>query len=51
MFLYGFSKNEQDNIEADELDTLREIGAAWLEAKTERLEHAIKEGLLREVSL
>lgn len=50
VFLYGFAKSERDNIEADELETLREIGAAWLEAKKERLEHAIKEGLLKEVS-
>ncbi|MBI5075307.1 MAG: type II toxin-antitoxin system RelE/ParE family toxin [Nitrospirae bacterium] len=50
VFLYGFAKSEQDNIGADDLETLREIGAAWLEAKKERLEHAIKEGLLKEVS-
>jgi hypothetical protein len=50
VFLYGFAKNERDNIEADELDTLQEIGAAWLEAKKERLEYAIKEGLLKEIS-
>ena len=50
VFLYGFAKSERDNIEADELETLKEIGAAWLEAKSERLEHAIKEGILREVS-
>jgi hypothetical protein len=42
--------SERDNIEADELETLKEIGAAWLAAKNERLEHAIKEGILREVS-
>ena len=50
VFLYGFAKNERDNIDADELETLKEIGAAWLEAKKERLEYAIKEGILREVS-
>jgi hypothetical protein len=50
VFLYGFAKSERDNIEADELETLKEIGAAWLEAKEERLEHAIKEGILKEVS-
>ncbi len=50
VFLYGFSKSERDNIEADELETLKEIGAAWLEAKKERLEYAITEGILREVS-
>lgn len=50
VFLYGFAKSEQDNLGADELETLREIGAAWLEAKKERLEHAIKQGLLKEFS-
>jgi hypothetical protein len=50
VFLYGFAKSERDNIEADELETLKEIGAVWLEAKEERLEHAIKEGILKEVS-
>jgi len=48
VFLYGFAKSEQDNIGADDMETLREIGAAWLAAKKERLEHAIKEGLLKE---
>ena len=50
VFLYGFAKNERDNIEDDELETLREIGAAWLEAKADRIEHAIKEGILQEAS-
>lgn len=50
VFLYGFAKSERDNIEAGELETLKEIGAAWLEAKKERLEYAIKEGILGEVS-
>jgi len=50
VFLYGFAKKEQDNIDDDELETLREIGAAWLEAKVDRLEHAIKEGILQEAS-
>jgi hypothetical protein len=50
VFLYGFAKKERDNIEADELETLREIGAAWIEAKVDRIEHAIKEGILQEAS-
>jgi len=49
VFLYGFAKSERDNIEDDELATLREIAASWLEADNERLERAIKEGFLREV--
>ncbi len=50
VFLYGFAKNERDNIEPDELETLREIGAAWIEANKEYLENAIKKGILAEVS-
>lgn len=50
VFLYGFAKSERDNIEADELETLKELGAAWLEAKKERLEYVIKEGILKEIS-
>ncbi|MGC2422795.1 MAG: type II toxin-antitoxin system RelE/ParE family toxin [Nitrospirota bacterium] len=49
VFLYGFAKGERDNIAVDELETLREIGAAWLEAEQERLEHAIEKGLLKEI--
>lgn len=30
VFLYGFAKRERENIDPDELLTLREIGAAWL---------------------
>lgn len=50
VFLYGFAKNERVNITADELATLREIGAAWIEADKEHLEKAIKDGVLAEVS-
>jgi hypothetical protein len=49
VFLYGFAKNERDNIGPDELESLREIGAAWIEARKEQLEYAIKERILREV--
>jgi hypothetical protein len=50
VFLYGFGKKERDNIEDDELETLREIGAAWLKANADRIEHAINEGIPQEVS-
>lgn len=50
VFLYGFAKNERENIGDDELAALREIAAAWLEADDERLEHAINEGILQEVT-
>ena len=37
IFLYGFAKSEKDNIDPDELKTLREIGAAWLKRKARPL--------------
>ena len=49
VFLYGFGKNERENIEDDELATLREIAARWLEADEESLKHAMEEGVLLEV--
>ena len=49
VFLYGFAKNERENIDHDELATLREIAAGWLEADEERLKHAMEEGVLLEV--
>jgi hypothetical protein len=50
VFLYGFAKNERENIGDDELATLREIAEAWLEANDECLEHAIREGILQEAT-
>ena len=49
VFLYGFAKNERENIVEDELATLREIAAGWLEADDKRLKDAIEEGVLQEV--
>ena len=49
VFLYGFAKNERESIEHDELATLREIAAGWLEADEERLKYAMEEGVLLEV--
>ncbi|AEB09816.1 hypothetical protein Desac_1985 [Desulfobacca acetoxidans DSM 11109] len=48
VFLYGFAKKERENIGDDELATLREIAAAWLQADEERLTNAILEGTLEE---
>ena len=49
VFLYGFAKNEQDNIGPDELASLREIAGAWLNADEERIAAAIKAKELQEV--
>lgn len=50
VFLYGFAKSERENIDSDELATLREIAAAWLNASAERIARGIAEDELREVS-
>lgn len=50
MFVYGFAKRERDNIEPDELATLREIAAAWLAADTKQIAEALNEGALKEVA-
>jgi len=49
VLLYGFAKNERDNIGPDELLTLREIGVAWLSAAPDRIDQALAEEVLQEV--
>jgi hypothetical protein len=49
VFLYAFAKNERENIDPDELLTLREIGAGWLAADAQQIAHALDEGILQEV--
>ncbi|MFA6206080.1 MAG: type II toxin-antitoxin system RelE/ParE family toxin [Methylocystis sp.] len=49
VFLYGFTKNERENIEPDELADLRLVARGWLEAASERIETALKEGAIQEV--
>jgi len=49
VFLYGFAKNEQENIGQDELTSLREIAAAWLDADAKRIAKAIGDKELQEV--
>ena len=50
MFLYAFAKNERENIDPDELVTLREIGATWLTADARRITQALGAGILQEVT-
>lgn len=51
VFLYGFAKNERDNIKNDELTTLRELAVKYLTAGGESLETEIKAGRMYEVKL
>ncbi len=50
VFLYGFAKNERENINPSELATLREIATTWLSANAERIALGIAEDELQEVS-
>lgn len=49
VFLFGFAKNDRDNISPDELQTLRLIGADWLAAEDELLALAMDDGDLQEI--
>lgn len=50
VFLFGFAKSDQENIEAHELTTARDIAADLLGADEKRLAKAIREGRLQELS-
>ena len=49
VFLYGFAKNDRDNISPDQLQTFRAIGANWLNASDEIIQRAIDAGDLQEI--
>jgi hypothetical protein len=49
LFIYGFAKNERNNINDKELKTLREIAAAWLAASAQNIEREVADGRLQEV--
>ena len=50
VFLYGFAKNDRDNIDDDELESLRNIGRLYLELDNQRIEAAIAANELAEVT-
>jgi hypothetical protein len=49
VFLYGLAKRGRENIEPNELMTLREIAAQWLAADAKHIARALNEGVLQEV--
>src|SRR5580700_6691199 len=49
VFLYGFAKSERDNVDDDELATLRDIANGWFQADVNTLTRAIADGLIQEV--
>jgi hypothetical protein len=49
IFLFGFAKNERENIDDEQLKTLRDIIAFWFAADEAKIAQALKDGLLIEV--
>lgn len=49
VYLFAFAKNERENISNEELFTLREIAASFLDASKEKIDQAINDGTLIEV--
>ena len=50
VFLYGFAKNERDNIEPDELRFWRTVAAAIVQMSQTKIEKMLDDGELREVN-
>lgn len=46
IFLYGFSKNERDNISTKELDAFKKLSKDYLALSLFQIEHAEKNGVL-----
>jgi hypothetical protein len=49
VFIYGFAKNDRDNIDDLELAVARKVSASWLAADTGQIGRALAQGLLIEV--
>lgn len=50
VFLYGFAKNDLDNISPNQLQTFRAIGTNWLAADAPTIQRATDEGELQEIN-
>lgn len=48
-FMYGFAKNQRDNIESNELKALKRLAKELLSYSNEKLEQAMKAGEIIEV--
>jgi hypothetical protein len=49
VFLFGFAKSAQDNLDDRQLSVLRGLAAAWLSADAATIKKAVEEGQLVEV--
>jgi hypothetical protein len=50
IFLHGFAKNDRSNVDDRELSTLRMASVAWLATGDNKMDLALENGLLIEVS-
>jgi hypothetical protein len=48
-FLHGFAKSDLDNIDDDQLETLKDLAKSWMKVNNQDLEKAILAGVLEEV--
>jgi hypothetical protein len=48
-FIYGFAKNERDNIDQDDLSSFRDIAGEWLRASAKDIDQATRDGRIQEV--
>ncbi len=49
VFLLGFAKNERENIEHDELLSLRRESEGWLTLNAAKIQEALEDGALQEI--
>ena len=49
VFLFGFAKNERDNVDDDELADLKRIARGYLTMSDESLHRALGTGMLQEI--
>jgi hypothetical protein len=49
VFLYGFDKNEVENIEDAQLEVLREIAVGWLSASHDGWDRQVRDSLSGEL--
>jgi len=48
VFLYGFAKNEMENIERSQLEDLRRVARYWIEAAPQEISAALASGAIEE---
>lgn len=47
VFLYGFAKNERENISEDELTSLKELAVAWIKMNDQDIKNSVDNGLYK----